>query len=142
VYLQDDILTKDDRASMAVSLEARVPMLDHRIVEFAAQLPDQYKRQGSDTKYLLRKVLGRYVPEALTDRPKMGFAVPLGAWLRGPLKPWAEELLATRKINDQGLLHARPVAELWQEHKRGHSDNSAKLWFVLMLQMWLEGAQS
>jgi len=137
VYLPDDILTKVDRASMAVSLEARVPLLDHRVVEFAAQLPDDLKRRGNVSKYLLREVLARYVPKELTDRPKMGFGVPLGAWLRGPLREWAGDLLAPSNIARYGLLNARPVEEIWQEHQRGHSDNSAKLWFVLVLQMWL-----
>lgn len=140
MYLPDDILTKVDRASMAVSLEARVPLLDHRVVEFAAQLPDNFKRRGSASKYLLREVLARYVPRDLTDRPKMGFGVPLGEWLRGPLKEWAGDLLSPGSIERHELLNARPVSELWQEHQRGYSNNSAKLWFVLMLQMWLENA--
>ena len=137
VYLPDDILTKVDRASMAVSLEARVPLLDHRIVEFAAQLPDHYKRNGATSKYLLRKVLARYVPAELTDRPKMGFGVPLGAWLRGPLREWAADLLEPSRMRQEDILNPQPVDQLWQEHQRGHSDNSAKLWFVLVLQLWL-----
>ncbi len=138
VYLPDDILTKVDRASMAVSLEARVPLLDHRVVEFSARLPDHLKNNGGTSKYLLRKVLAEYVPAELTDRPKMGFGVPLADWLRGPLKDWAGDLLAADTILRQGLLNPQPVTDLWQEHQRGHSDNSARLWFVLMLQLWMQ----
>ncbi len=135
-YLPGDILTKVDRASMAVGLEARVPLLDHRVVEFAWSLPMNMKIRGGETKWLLRRVLKRYVPRELTERPKAGFAVPLGDWLRGPLKDWAEDLLSEEALAKSGLFHAAPVREKWHRHLAGNRHEHHALWSILMAQNW------
>jgi len=137
-YLPDDILVKLDRASMSVSLESRVPLLDHRIIEFAWRMPGSTKVRGSITKWALREVLYRYVPKAMVERPKMGFGIPLDSWLRGPLREWAEHLLGERRLRDQGLLNPAPVRRRWQDHLSGTWDRQYHLWTVLMLQAWLE----
>jgi asparagine synthase (glutamine-hydrolysing) len=135
-YLPGDVLVKVDRASMAVSLEVRCPLLDHRIVEFALRLPAHTKVRGPVSKWLLRQVLRRYVPDALFARPKAGFDVPIGAWLAGPLRPWAEDVLSTaRHVNDGALDHRR-VAEVWREHLTGRRDCGHELWAILMFQAW------
>lgn len=135
-YLPDDILTKVDRASMAVALEVRVPLLDHRVVEAAWRLPAHMKLRNGTTKWILRQILRRYVPPGLVRLPKYGFSIPLGRWLRGPLRPWAEELLDEKRLKDQGLIAVAPVRQRWQQHLRGHADWSQSLWAVLMLQAW------
>ena len=137
-YLPDDILVKVDRAAMAVSLETRVPYLDHRVVEFAWRLPLQSKLRASQGKWLLRQLLYRYVPSELIERPKMGFAVPLGDWLRGPLREWAEHLLDERRLLDGGYFHAAPVRDAWKSHLQGRADEYPRLWPILMFQSWLE----
>lgn len=135
-YLPDDILTKVDRASMAVSLEARVPLLDHRVVEIAWSLPLQMKIQGGVGKDVVRKVLARYVPPTLFERPKTGFGIPIGDWLRGPLRGWAEDLMDPAAIRCDGVMDAAVVHKAWADHLAGRTDASTRLWSVLMFQAW------
>ncbi len=137
-YLPDDILTKIDRASMAASLEARVPLLDHTVVEFTFRLATSLLRRQGKAKWLLRQVLYRYVPPALVERPKMGFAVPLEAWLRGPLRAWAENLLNERRLRESVFLDPVPVRRLWGLHLAGGSGLQHALWNLLMFQAWHE----
>jgi asparagine synthase (glutamine-hydrolysing) len=139
-YLPDDIMTKVDRASMAVSLEAREPLLDHRLVEFAWQLPLHLKIRGGTGKWILRQVLYRHVPRELVDRPKMGFSIPLGEWLRGPLRGWATDLLDAKRVAEGGLLDGKVIDRLWREHQSGARDHGEQLWSILVLQAWLGGA--
>jgi asparagine synthase (glutamine-hydrolysing) len=135
-YLPDDILSKVDRASMAVSLEARVPLLDHRVFAFAWTLPMAMKIDGGTSKRILRAVLYRHVPKNLIERPKWGFAIPLHDWLRGPLRGWAEDLLGETRLRDEGYFDAEPVRALWNDHMSGRRNNHAALWTVLMFQAW------
>jgi len=137
-YLPGDILVKLDRASMAASLEARSPFLDHRMVEFSWRLPTAVKVRGGQGKWLLRRVLLRYLPEALFERPKQGFNVPIGTWLVGPLRDWAQELLDARRLRHDGLLDGVRVQACWREHLSGRSDHARELWAILMVQAWLD----
>ncbi len=141
VYLPDDILTKLDRASMAVSLEARVPLLDHRVVEFVSGLPEHLRKRPAANKYLLRRILDQYLPPSLTERPKMGFGAPLDTWLRGPLREWADSLLDASRLEQQGLLQPGPVRQFWESHLSGQADHAGRLWNVLVLQSWLANAE-
>ena len=137
-YLPDDVLTKIDRASMATSLETRVPFLDHRIVEFAWSVPMKFKYRDGQGKWLLRQLLNRYVPSHLLARPKMGFSVPISDWLRGPLRDWGETMLDANLIRSQGYLNPEPVRKMWTEHQERTHDWQHQLWNILMFQSWLE----
>ena len=141
-YLTGDILVKLDRATMAASLEARCPFLDDRVVELAWRLPTAVKIRGGQGKMPLRRVLRRYLPEALFERPKQGFNVPIGEWLTGPLRGWAEELLDGASIRREGLLHSGRIQACWQQHLSGRRDRSGELWAILMVQAWLDFARN
>ncbi len=135
-YLPDDILAKVDRASMAVSLETRAPLLDHRVLEYAWTLPDHFKVRGGKGKWILRQLLARHVPTELFERPKRGFGVPLAAWLRGPLAPWMQDLLSADRLRQQGLYRPEAIAPMVQQHLAGTHDWSYRLWGLIMYQAW------
>ena len=134
--LPDDMLTKVDRASMAVGLEVRVPLLDHRLVEFAWSLPRRMRVRGGEGKWLLRRILERHVPRALTSRAKTGFSLPIGDWLRGPLRDWAEDLLDPSGLAQDGMLDPEPILDAWRAHLKGHRNYANQIWAVLMFQAW------
>jgi asparagine synthase (glutamine-hydrolysing) len=135
-YLTDDILQKVDRAAMSVSLETRVPFLDHEVVEFSCRVPPDMKVRNGQGKWLVRQVLDRHVPAHLVDRPKTGFGIPLDDWLRGPLQPWVSDLLAADRLNRQGWFDAEHVGRVWAEHQGGRRNHGSWLWNVLMVQAW------
>jgi asparagine synthase (glutamine-hydrolysing) len=137
-YLPDDILCKVDRASMAVSLETRVPFLDHRVAEFAARVPLAMKVEGGRGKAILRKLLYGMVPKRLVDRPKAGFGIPVGEWIKGPLRDWAEDLLDPSEMRSEGLLDPMVVQQRWRDHLSGRRDSTPALWAMLMFQAWLK----
>ncbi len=137
-YLPDDILTKVDRAAMGSSLETRIPMLDYRVIELAWRLPLSMKIKDAKGKHILRKILYKYVPNELIDRPKAGFAIPVGQWLRGPLREWAEDLIDDHKIDSEGYFNHKLVRNMWNEHISGKCDWTSRIWAILMFQAWLE----
>ena len=141
-YLQDDILCKVDRAAMATSLETRVPFLDPSVFKLSWRFPINMKIQGTMGKSILRNILYKYIPRNLIDRPKTGFGLPIGSWLRGPLRSWAGALLEPQRIKNEGYLNFKQIDNAWQEHLSGKRDNTSKLWSVLMFQAWLEAQRN
>ncbi len=139
-YLPGDILTKVDRAAMAVSLETRAPFLDHRVFELAWRIPQKYKLQSNQGKIPLRKILYKFVPKELIERPKKGFAIPVAEWLRGPLKPWAETLITKQRIEDDGFFNYDIISRMWLEHQNGKRNWHYQLWAILIFQCWYENA--
>jgi asparagine synthase (glutamine-hydrolysing) len=135
-YMIDDVLTKVDRMSMAVSLEAREPLLDHKLLEFAARVPVSLKLKNGQSKYLLRRILDRRVPRSIIDRKKSGFAAPIGDWLRGPLSAMTTELLLDGRLRDRGIFEPREVTRLWDEHRTGRAEHPHRLWQLVMLELW------
>jgi len=137
-YLPDDILVKVDRAAMSVGLETRIPLLDHRVIEFTWRLPASIIQRRNQGKWLLRRILHQYVPPALVERPKKGFAAPIAEWLCGSLRAWAENLLGETRLRQEGFFEPKQLRQRWQEHLSGRRDWSLGLWHVLMFQAWLD----
>ena len=137
-YLTDDILVKVDRASMASSLETRLPYLDHKLIEYAWTIPQALKLRNGSGKWILKEILNRYVPKSFTDRPKMGFAVPIDNWLRGPLRDWAQNLLSEKRLKREGYLNPHLITNKWNEHLSGKKNWQHELWDILMFQDWLD----
>ena len=135
-YMIDDVLTKVDRMSMAVSLEAREPLLDHKLLEFAARVPSSLKLKDGRSKYLLRKLLDKRVPRSILERGKTGFAAPIGEWLRGPLAGMAADLLLDGRLRGRGIFEPSEVSRLWREHRSRHANHEHRLWQLLMLELW------
>jgi asparagine synthase (glutamine-hydrolysing) len=129
-------MTKVDKMSMAVSLESREPLLDHKLLEFAARVPSSLKLKNGQGKYLLRRLLERRIPKAIVDRPKHGFEAPIGEWLRGPLAPMTDALLGDGRMRDRGVFDDRAIASLWAEHRDGKQDHRHRLWSLVMLELW------
>ena len=139
-YLPDDIMVKVDRMSMACSLEARVPLLDHRVVEFMARVPRSMKFGVRRSKHLLRKVASRYLPASILTRPKQGFAIPLAEWLQGDLRGWMQEILLSHDCRHRGFFRQEVVEKMMQVHLQGRRDYSQQLWALLVLELWFDGA--
>jgi asparagine synthase (glutamine-hydrolysing) len=137
-YLPDDILVKVDRAAMSNSLETRAPFLDHRVVEHAFRLPLKYKVRDGQSKWILRQILYRHVPQKLIERPKMGFGIPVEDWLRTRLRPWAEELLSKERLEEHGFLDTQTITNKWTEHVSGKRNWISPIWTVLMFQAWFK----
>ena len=137
-YLPDDILVKVDRAAMASSLETRVPFLNHRLIEYVNKIPQSLKLKNGQGKWILKEILSQYVPKNLTETPKMGFAVPINNWLRGPLKDWAENLLDEKRLQEENYFNSKLIRNKWNEHLSGERDWQYDLWDVLMLQAWID----
>jgi asparagine synthase (glutamine-hydrolysing) len=135
-YMIDDVLTKVDRMSMAVSLEAREPLLDHKLLEFAARVPASLKLKDGRSKYLLRRLLDRRVPRSIIERKKSGFAAPIGEWLRGPLQAMTHELLLDGRLRDRGIFNSTEIDRLWREHRSRQADHDHRLWQLVMLELW------
>ena len=136
-YLPDDILCKVDRASMANSLETRIPFLNHNLVEIGWRIPESIKIKNKKGKWILRQILKDYLPQNLFERPKSGFSIPLAQWLRGPLRDWAEILINKKNIEHEGYLHFDYINKMWSEHLSGRYDWSSRLWNILIFQSWL-----